>query len=71
MAAVGKLQVTHVDAQTAVAAAAALDHVAGADREPAGQTICSRTHENLREIDPLLPATNARTKRQFRDTAAR
>src|SRR5262245_8874311 len=45
MAAIRKLQISQPDAKTALPAAAALDHVARADREPAGETVCKGTHE--------------------------
>ena len=45
MAAIRKLQISQTDAKTTVPAAAALDHVACADREPAGETVCKGTHE--------------------------
>src|SRR5262245_66688524 len=45
MAAIRKLQISQADAKTALPAAAALDHVARADREPAGETVCKGTHE--------------------------
>jgi hypothetical protein len=44
VAAIRKLQISQTDAKTALPAAAALDHVAGADREPAGETVCKGTH---------------------------
>jgi hypothetical protein len=45
VAAIRKLQISQTDAKTALPAAAALDHVARADREPAGETVCKGTHE--------------------------
>jgi hypothetical protein len=45
LAAVGKLKISQMDAKPALASAVALDHVAGADREPAGKAIYRRTHQ--------------------------
>jgi hypothetical protein len=45
LSAIGKLQISQADAKPAFSAAAALNHVARADREPAGETVCKRTHE--------------------------
>jgi len=52
VSAIGKLQISQTDAKASVAPAAALDHVARADREPAGETVCKRTHEFLLEATP-------------------
>lgn len=41
--AVRELQISQMDVEAPFAAAAAFDHVAGTNREPAGQTICLRT----------------------------
>jgi len=51
MPSVRELEISHVNSQTTVAAAAALDDVAGPDRETAGQTIYMGTHDNLRGED--------------------
>jgi hypothetical protein len=45
MPAVGKLEISQMDAKTSSASAAALHHVTGADWEPAGE-ICERSHHN-------------------------
>jgi hypothetical protein len=45
VSAVGKLQISQTDAKASLFPAAALDHVARADREPAGETVCKRIHE--------------------------
>jgi hypothetical protein len=45
VSAIGKLQISQADAKAPLSAAAALDHVASADREPAGETVCKGTHE--------------------------
>ena len=73
VAAIRKLQISQTDAKTALPAAAALDHVARADREPAGETVCKGTHEYPRESNTTpgnFPAPNARTPRRFRDSPA-
>jgi hypothetical protein len=46
MPAVGKLEISQTDAKTPSASAAALHHVTRADREPAGEIICERSHHN-------------------------
>src|SRR5262249_19689596 len=51
--------------------AAALDHVARADREPPGKAVCKGTHEYPPEsnITPgNFSGTNVRTPRRFRDS---
>ena len=52
VAAIGKLKISQTDAKASLFPAAALDHVARADREPAGETVCKRTHEFLLEATP-------------------
>jgi len=52
VAAIGKLKISQTDAKASLFPAAALDHVARADREPAGETVCKRTHE-------IPPGSNA------------
>src|SRR5215831_8694890 len=72
VAAIRKLEISQTDAKASLSPAAALDHVARADREPAGETVCKRTHKYLLEPTTLLgtfPATNARSPRRFRDSA--
>ncbi len=49
VSAIGKLQISQSDAKASLCPAAALDHVARADREPAGETVCKRTHKYLLE----------------------
>ena len=49
VAAIGKLKISQTDAKASLSPAAALDHIARADREPAGETICKRTHKYLLE----------------------
>ena len=44
MPAIGKFDISQMDAKSSLAAAAALDHIARANREPAGQIICERGH---------------------------
>jgi hypothetical protein len=46
MPSVRELDVPHMNPQTTITAAAALDDVAGPDREAAGQTIYMGTHDN-------------------------
>jgi hypothetical protein len=46
MPAVGKLEISQTDAKTPPASAATLHHVTRADREPAGEIICERSHRN-------------------------
>jgi len=73
VAAIRKLQISQTDAKTALPAAAALDHVARADREPAGETVCKGTHEYPPESKKPrleLSGTNVRTPRRFRDSLA-
>src|SRR5262245_59187371 len=74
MAAIRKLQISQSDAKTALPAAAALDHVARADREPAGETVCKGTHEYPPESKKNhaweLSSSNVRTPRRFRDSLA-
>src|SRR5262249_21723074 len=67
VAAIRKLQISQTDAKTPLSAAAALDHVAGADREPAGETVCKATHEYPPESKKPrleLSSTNVRTPRR-------
>src|SRR5262249_46461720 len=45
VSAIRKLQISQTDAKASLSAAAALDDVASADREPAGETVCKGTHE--------------------------
>jgi hypothetical protein len=52
MPAVRELQITRMNTQAAVAAAAALDDVTGADREPAGQTNSMGTHDTTSGQSP-------------------
>jgi hypothetical protein len=54
VAAIGKLEISQTDAKASLSPAAALDHVARADREPAGETVCNRTHKYLLEPTTLL-----------------
>jgi len=54
VAAIGKLEISQTDAKASLFPAAALDHVARADREPAGETVCKRTHKYLLEPTTLL-----------------
>src|SRR5262249_57942171 len=71
VAAIRKLQISQTDAKTALPAAAALDHVARADREPPGKAVCKGTHEYPPEsnITPgNFSGTNVRTPRRFRDS---
>ena len=71
--AVGKLEISQMDAKSSLAAATALNDIAGPNREPAGQVICERGHVKISsEVTTLLElaATNARPARQFRDGAA-
>jgi hypothetical protein len=73
VAAIRKLQISQTDAKTALPAAAALDHVARADRKPAGETVCKGTHEYPPESNTTpgnFSGTNVRTPRRFRDSAA-
>src|SRR5262249_28044736 len=74
MAAIRKLQISQPDAKTALPAAAALDHIARADREPAGETVCTGTHEYPPESKKNhvweLSSSNVRTPRRFRDSLA-
>src|SRR5262245_8391104 len=74
MAAIRKLQISQSDAKTALPAAAALDHVARADREPAGETVCKGTHEYPPESKKNraweLSSSNVRRPRRFRDSLA-
>src|SRR6266403_1257821 len=73
MPAIGKFDISQMDAKSSLAAAAALDHIACANREPAGQIICERGHPKilLGSNNPSwnLPPPNARPARQFRDGA--
>ena len=46
VAAIGKLKISQTDAKASLSPAAALDHVARADREPAGEIIWERGHVN-------------------------
>src|SRR5262245_21142905 len=59
LATIGKLQIPQMDAQPALASAVALDHVAGADRKPAGKTIDRGTHRKPPEELSLLPEVMA------------
>src|SRR5262249_60260060 len=54
VASIGKLKISQTDAKASLSPAAALDHVARADREPAGETVCKRTHKYLLETTTLL-----------------
>jgi hypothetical protein len=55
MPAIGKFDISQMDAKSSLAAAAALDHIACANREPAGQIICERGHPEI-----LLGSNNPR-----------
>jgi hypothetical protein len=58
LAAVRKLQIAQMDAQTPVTAVAALDHIAGAHGEPVGKTIRYGRHGELTvepQTGPLMP----------------
>jgi len=73
MPAIGKFEISQMDAKSSSTSAAALDHIARAYREPAGQIICEGGHVKiLLESNNLLElaATNARAARQFRDGGA-
>ncbi len=68
---VRELDIARMNAQTTLATAAAFDDVAGPDREAAGQTIYMGTHDNPPgRRRPLMLASNARSRRRFRDNAA-
>jgi hypothetical protein len=54
LAAVRKLQISQTDAKPPLAAGAALDYVARADRKPAGETVCKGTHEYPPESNTAL-----------------
>jgi hypothetical protein len=47
MPAIGKFDISQMDAKSSLAAAAALDHIARANREPAGQVIWKRGHVKI------------------------
>jgi hypothetical protein len=55
MPAIRKFEISQMDAKSSLAAPAALDHIAGPDREPAGQVICERRHVKI-----LLESNNPR-----------
>ena len=58
--AIGELKISRMDMETALATAAALDDVTGADREPTRQTICLRTHSLTgHDNSPAAPPTSA------------
>jgi hypothetical protein len=70
MPAIGKFEISQMDAKSSSTAAAALDHIARAHREPAGQVICEGGHVKIlleSNNPPGTCATNARAARQFRD----
>jgi hypothetical protein len=70
--AVGKFEISQMDAKSSLATGTALDDIASSDREPTGQVMCERGHVKilLGSNTPLeLAATNARPARQFRDGA--
>ena len=73
MPAIGKFEISQMDAKSSSTAAAALDHIARAHREPAGQVICEGGHVKIlleSNNPPGTCATNARAARQFRDGGA-
>jgi hypothetical protein len=73
MPAIGKFEISQMDAKSSSTAAAALDHIARAHREPAGQVICEGGHVKILlegNNPPETCATNARAARQFRDGGA-
>jgi hypothetical protein len=53
--AIGKLQITHMDAQATIATAAPFNDVARADGEPVGQTTYLGTHDHLRGEEAPSP----------------
>jgi len=65
VAAIRKLKISQTDTKTALPAAAALDHVARADRKPAGETVCKGTHE----YPPESNATLGNFRHQCQNTA--
>jgi hypothetical protein len=68
--AVGKFEISQMDAKSSLAAGTALDDIASSNREPAGQVICERGHVKSSSGATTLvelAATNARPARQFRD----
>ena len=67
MPAVGKFQISQMDAKTPLAPAAALDDIARADREPARETIYQRTHANLCQPLPNLRGTSPAVMPDQRD----
>jgi hypothetical protein len=69
MPAIRKFQIAQMDTQTPLAAAAALDHVAGPDRKSVRKTIGWRIHGNSPRTLPAQAFMPDRMRR-FRDTAA-
>jgi hypothetical protein len=67
VAAIGKLEISQTDAKASLSPAAALDHVARADREPAGETICKRTHEYPPESNHTTPGNFRAPMSKHRD----
>jgi hypothetical protein len=53
--AVGKFEISQMDAKSSLAAGTALDDIASSNREPAGQVICERGHVKI-----LLGSNNPR-----------
>jgi len=66
----GKLEISQMDAKRSPASAAALDDVARADREPAGEITWEQGHDNPPRNFLELAGTNGRRARQFRDRKA-
>jgi hypothetical protein len=54
LTAVGKLEISQMDAETALAAAVSFDDITCSNREPTGKTIDQRTHGTL--LGELPPA---------------
>src|SRR5439155_8562504 len=71
--AVGKLEISQMDAKDPLGAAMALDYISCADREPVRETLCEGNDNFLMPMKRVrweLAATNAGLPRQFRDIRA-
>ncbi|TMK01088.1 MAG: hypothetical protein E6G74_11235 [Alphaproteobacteria bacterium] len=71
--AVGKLEISQMDAKGSLGAAMALDYISCADREPVREPLCEGTHNFLLAMKRVrweLAGTNAGSPRQFRDIRA-
>src|SRR3954470_22559900 len=68
LTAVGKFEISQVDAKATLGPGTTFNDVACSDREPAGKTINKRTHGTLLGELPRC-GSNARSARRFRDKA--